>query len=397
MKPARRLIALDLVRAAAVALVLGRHLPPLHKSLPLILQPLALRWINCGWMGVDLFFVLSGFLVSGLLFQEYLRFKRIRVGRFLIRRAFKIYPLFYVFVAVVIYIQHSNYNDNLITPRQILAEVFFVQNYFPGLLEHTWSLAVEEHFYLLLPIALLAMIAWDGRGGRNPFRRLPKASIWIAAILLLLRIATHYRGPYTDPQNLEPTHLRLDSLLCGVILSYYYHFYTEQTLAFARKYRWPLIAIASLLLVPVYDHVPWDFFVHTFGFMYAYVGFAILLLVSLTFTIPTKGKASIPFRIVAFCGAYSYGIYLWHMPVKLWGDMYLQRWFGWGPSPRRELLVYLIGSFVVGILFSAIIEYPMLRVRDRFFPSQSKPVEPSMPPEPTPADAPTSLPAQPVY
>ena len=396
MKPARRLIALDLIRAAAVVLVLGRHLPPLQEPLPELLQPLALRWINSGWMGVDLFFVLSGFLVSGLLFQEYLRFKRIRVGRFLIRRAFKIYPLFYVFVAVVIYIQYSNYNYDQITRGQILAEVFFVQNYFPGLLDHTWSLGVEEHFYLLLPMALLAMIAWDGRSGRNPFRRLPIASIWVAAILTALRITTHYLGPYSDLHNLAPTHLRLDSLLCGVLLSYYYHFHTEQTLAFARKYRWPLIAVGFLLLVPVYTHVQWDYFVHTFGFMYAYVGFAILLLVSLTFAIPTKGPASVPFRIVAFCGAYSYGIYLWHMPVKLWGDMYLQRWFGWDTSLRRELLVYLIGSFAVGIFFSAIIEYPMLRLRDRWFPSQSKPVEPSMPPEPTPADVPTPLPAVPV-
>jgi peptidoglycan/LPS O-acetylase OafA/YrhL len=76
--------------------------------------------------------------------------------------------------------------------------------------------------------------------------------------------------------------------------------------------------------------------------------------------------------------------------------MYLQRWFGWDTSLRRELLVYLIGSFAVGIFFSAIIEYPMLRLRDRWFPSQSKPVEPSMPPEPTPADVPTPLPAVPV-
>ena len=327
MKGTRRMIVLDLVRAFAVALVLGRHVHPLELVLPDWLRPLAQRWVNCGWLGVDLFFVLSGFLVSGLLFQEYQRYGKIRVGRFLIRRAFKIYPSFYVFVAIVIFIQYSNYNYPLASTKRILAEVFFVQNYFPGLLDHTWSLGVEEHFYLMLPLALLAIIALDGRSD-NPFRVLPRVCFWVAGILLGLRIGTHYVGVYADHHNLTPTHLRIDSLLCGVLLSYYYHFHTETTLAFARRYRWQIIAVGAFLLVPVYDHVPWDFFVHTFGFIFAYVGFSLLLLASLTFAVPTVGMKSIPFRIVAFCGTYSYGIYLWHMPVKLWGTMYLNRWFG---------------------------------------------------------------------
>jgi peptidoglycan/LPS O-acetylase OafA/YrhL len=274
--------------------------------------------------------------------------------------------------------------------------VFFVQNYFPGLLDHTWSLAVEEHFYLLLPVALLGLIAWDGRSG-NPFRRLPVGCLWVGGILLFLRILTNYLGKYGDQHNLEPTHLRLDSLLCGVLLSYYYHFRTEETLAFARKFRWPLIAVGSALLVPVYDLPPWDFFIHTLGFTYAYVAFSIFLLVALTFAIPASGLVSVPFRVIAFFGTYSYGIYLWHMPVKIWGSNYLHRWFGWEFSPRGELLVYLVGSLVVGIIFSAIIEFPMLRLRDRWFPSQSKAVEPSMPPDSTLADhAKETAPALPV-
>lgn len=376
MRVSRRMVALDLLRAFAVLLVLGHHLRPLDLALPRFLQPIAQSWINGGWLGVDLFFVLSGFLVSGLLFQEYQRHGKIRIGRFLIRRGFKIYPPFYVFIAIVIYIQYSNYNYNLITRKQILAEVFFVQNYFPGLLDHTWSLAVEEHFYLMLPAALLIFIVLNPGSG-NPFRRLPTACFWVAGILLTARIAADYRAGYRDRLNLFATHLRLDSLLCGVLLSYYYHFYSEPTLAFARRFRWPIIGVAAVLLMPVYDHVQWDFFVHTFGFMYAYVGFALLLLVSLTFAIPTTGLASLPFRVVAFCGTYSYGIYLWHMPVKLWGAMYLRRWFGWNISAAEELLIYVVGSFVVGIFFSMVIEIPSLALRDWWFPSKSGPVEPS--------------------
>jgi peptidoglycan/LPS O-acetylase OafA/YrhL len=371
------MIVLDLVRALAIALVLGRHLTPLHQALPPFWQPLAQRWINFGWVGVDLFFVLSGFLVSGLLFQEYQRHGRIRVGRFLIRRAFKIYPAFYAFIAIVVYIQWSNYNYDRATTRQILAEAFFVQNYFPGLLSHTWSLAVEEHFYLLLPIGMLALIAF-ARHREDPFRRLPILCVAVGLLLLSLRIITHYHGPYTDPLNLEPTHLRLDSLLSGVLLSYYYHFHTARTLTYARQHRWSLIALGILLLRYVYLYPTWDPFVYTFGFAFAYVGFALMLLASLTFTIPSHGIASIPFRAVAFCGMYSYGIYLWHMAVKNWGSMYLHRWLNWNFSPLGELMVYLLGSLVVGIIFSMIIEVPFLALRDWLFPSTSRAVEPSI-------------------
>lgn len=367
---------LDVVRAAAVILVLGRHLGALNLAVPQCLRPLTLRWIHVGWTGVDLFFVLSGFLVSGLLFQEFQRHGKIRVGRFLVRRAFKIYPSFYVFVAAVVYVQWSNGARAWATPRQILAECFFVQNYFPGLLGHTWSLAIEEHFYLLLPILLLTMMAM-ARKDENPFRRLPVVFILVSSLLLGLRIWRHFSGPYDMRGSLMVSHLRLDSLLCGVLLSYYYHFYTARTLAFARRFRWLLLATAAALLTPVCFVDPPRPYMHTVGFAANYVAFALILLAALTFSFPTRGVASLPFRALAFCGAYSYGIYLWHLPVQYWGAMYLTRWFGWSISPRENLLVYLGGTFVVGIIFSMAIEIPFLALRDWWFPSKSRAVEPS--------------------
>jgi peptidoglycan/LPS O-acetylase OafA/YrhL len=367
------MIVLDLVRALAIALVLGRHLPPLDRALPQFLQPVARGWINFGWVGVDLFFVLSGFLVSGLLFQEYQRDRKIRVGRFLIRRGFKIYPSFYLFIAVVLWIQWSNGNYQQASISRILPELLFFQNYSRGLMDHTWSLAVEEHFYLLLPIGLLGLIAWS-RIGKNPFRRLPMFCAAVALLCLGLRIITWYLG---GTNFLEPTHLRVDSLLCGVLLSYYYHLHPAQTLDFARRYRWPLVAAGILLLLPIYLHRPSYPLVRTLGFSFTYVAFALLLLASLPLQFPSRGVASIPFRVIAFCGTYSYGIYLWHMAVKDWGTMYLNRWFGWNFTNQQELLVYLVGSILVGIALSMIIEVPFLTLRDKWFPSRSGAVEPS--------------------
>jgi len=370
MRGSRRLIALDMLRTLAVVLVVGHHLQPLDRAFPGWLQPLVQRWIAVGWIGVDLFFVLSGFLISGLLFQEYQRHGKIRMGRFLIRRAFKIYPSFYVFIAIVIYIQHSNYNYELITRKQILAEAFFVQNYFPGLLFHTWSLGVEEQFYLLLPLVLLGFLAL--RGGDAAFGRLPLFCILGAMLLIAIR-AWLVRHKSMAVQG----DLRFDSLLCGVLLSYFYHFRSKPTLAFARKFRWRVMLAGLVLLVPVCLVPKGGVYMDSIGLASTYSGFALMLLASLAFTVPALGIVSIPFRFVAFCGTYSYGIYLWHVPVKIWGTMYLTHWFGWRFSAPQELLLYLFGSFVVGIIFSMIVERPFLMLRDWWFPSKSGPVEPS--------------------
>lgn len=370
MKASRRMVALDLLRTLAVVLVVGHHLQPLDSVFPDWLHPLAQRWIEIGWIGVDLFFVLSGFLISGLLFQEYQRDGKIRVGRFLIRRAFKIYPSFYVFIAIVVYIQFSNYNYQLASTKQILAEALFVQNYFPGLLFHTWSLGVEEQFYLLLPLTLLGFLALGRRDA--PFRTLP--IFWALGALLLIALRTWL---FFQKTMVNQGDLRFDSLLCGVALSYFYHFHSARTLGCARKWRWHFMLAGCLLLVPVCMFPNGNLYMDSVGLASTYIGFAMILLASLAFAIPSHGVGSIPFRVAAFCGAYSYGIYLWHMPVKLWGTMYLTRWFGWRFSASSELLVYLLGSFAVGIFFSIMVERPFLLLRDRWFPSKTGPVEPS--------------------
>lgn len=85
-----RLREIDFLRGIAIVLVLFRHTFLFRYT------------ITMGWIGVDLFFVLSGFLVSGLLFKEYIKYGYLRPGRFLIRRGFKIYPVYYLFYLVYI-------------------------------------------------------------------------------------------------------------------------------------------------------------------------------------------------------------------------------------------------------------------------------------------------------
>ncbi len=134
---------LDILRCVAVLLVLGHH--GFMEGL----------WREVGWTGVDLFFVLSGFLISGLLFNEYKKTGGINLRRFFIRRGFKIYPAFWAMLlgsVLIAFAYHKHFYG-----AYWLHEVLFIQNYLPGIWRHTWSLAVEEHFYIVLPLLLLAM------------------------------------------------------------------------------------------------------------------------------------------------------------------------------------------------------------------------------------------------
>ncbi|MEK6578407.1 MAG: acyltransferase family protein, partial [Bdellovibrionota bacterium] len=92
--PNPRLIELDVLRTAAVLLVLIRHIQILYPGDHTLVGRILEAFQRAGWIGVDLFFVLSGFLVSGLLFKEFQRFGEIKIISFLIRRALKIYPAF---------------------------------------------------------------------------------------------------------------------------------------------------------------------------------------------------------------------------------------------------------------------------------------------------------------
>src|SRR5882762_10148526 len=134
-----RLKRLDVLRAFAILLVLGSH------------KETASIWMKTGWVGVDLFFVLSGFLVSGLLFSEYQKVGKLRIKRFLIRRGLKIYPPFYTLLLATVCLV-AVLGNNSIPGKVLLSEGLFVQNYGPAFWGHTWSLAVEEHFYLLLAL-----------------------------------------------------------------------------------------------------------------------------------------------------------------------------------------------------------------------------------------------------
>ena len=361
-----RLVGLDVLRFAAVTLVLGRHMSPPPGTWPSGWQAILVTWQRGGWVGVDLFFVLSGFLVSGLLFKEYKSRGRLSIVRFYVRRGWKIYPPFYVLIAVTVFLRL--YFVRQVAGHSLLSELLFVQSYVPGLWNHTWSLAVEEHFYLLLPIVLLLVLRFN-RGSPTPLKPVLTIAAFLAVIALLLRLLySYYQPSYSHFTHAFPSHLRLDSLFFGVAISYAYHFHTSRFVLSLTPWRRWLIVGGPLLISPAFvfelESTP---FIYTAGFTLFYVGSGMLLVGVLLSELP-RNRLLV---VLATLGAYSYSIYLWHMPVNTWGVRLAERVYGRSLGFLVEVLVYVIGSFVVGVIAAKIIEVPTLRLRDRWFPSRA--------------------------
>ncbi len=354
-----RLWQLDVLRCLAVLLVMFRHLdaPPVqYASLYSIRTMLA----TGGWIGVDLFFVLSGFLVSGLIFNEYKSRGRFAAGRFLIRRGLKIYPAFWVLIACTLGMK-SLTNTNL-SASGIVHELLFIQNYLPGLWNHTWSLAVEEHFYLVLTAVCFFIFSVSRSSSR--IKSLPVLCVLVMLGCLLLRLSTN--GAFSHYNNTFPTHLRVDSLMFGVLISYGFHF-TQWLNAFNRpNVRRCALVIGVAMIVPFFYYklgrTDW---IHTYGFSVLYVAFGLILL-SAKFS-PAKPNAI--GRLMAKIGVYSYSIYLWHLAADDWGpqifSLIVQRppvWWEYGVG-------YFAGSVILGIIMAKLIEQPVLALRDRLWPS----------------------------
>jgi peptidoglycan/LPS O-acetylase OafA/YrhL len=355
MKTRERLFELDVLRGIAILLVMGVHVP----AYPI--------WSTIGGWGVDLFFVLSGFLISNLLFTEYQDTGDIQLLRFFFRRALKLYPSFYLLLGLTMvycFFWHVPFRK-----QDLLGELVLTQNYIGKIWGHTWSLAVEEHFYLLLPLVLTLMMRRRTKN-EDPFQALPYLFLGVAVSCLLLRVGNAWRHPvFSYHVHYEPSHLRIDSLFFGVFLSYLHNFRRPflQKLV-SGPWRLPLsiagiLALSPALLLPATDPI-----IYTVGFTLVYFSFGTMLLLSIYKEKErTRAKPGIAVQSIARMGAYSYTLYLWHVPMaQVFGSIASRL-----PAVNEYVLhaVYFATSMAVGILASKLVERPILKLRDFVWPA----------------------------
>jgi peptidoglycan/LPS O-acetylase OafA/YrhL len=288
---------------------------------------------------------------------------RIRLRRFFVRRGLKIYPPFIAFILVTVAVRFVLRRE--FDWRAILSELFFVQNYLGGLWGHTWSLGVEEHFYLLLPPVLILLL----RGKTSTLSaRLPLVFLAIASACLWFRFQNDPSTPFAFQRQGTPTHLRIDSLLFGVLLSSFYFYDPEPIRAFSRRCRWPLILAGSALLSLPFkyplEQTPWMW---REGYSLLYIGAGMLLIGVTALRLPSTRFV----RALAYIGAHSYSIYLWHSAAETWVPQFAERILKGHWNWYFYCGIYLGLSLPLGIAMSKLIEFPVLKLRDRFFPSRS--------------------------
>jgi len=206
---------LDLLRALAIVVVVIYHAALFGFKLPG-------RVDRFGWIGVDLFFVLSGYLIGGQLLAPLARHRRINLGRFFARRALRIMPAYFVVLAIYFLLPSWREYPEMSQPLwKFLLSVQNIALYGGTAFSHAWSLAVEDQFYLALPFLLLFL-----------FRR-PRAAIIIPCLIVIggigLRAFLAAQNPSVDGGGVSfrgfqawiyyPTWTRLDPLVFGVVLA----------------------------------------------------------------------------------------------------------------------------------------------------------------------------------
>ncbi len=342
--PLSREIELDFVRGIAILLVLD-----LHSNHRLLTKPLALiGYAHIGWVGVNIFFVLSGFLVGGLLMKEWKVRKGIDSKRFLLRRALKIWPQYYVFLFISIVFGSLRLSD-------AWGNIFNVQNYYMGVM-HTWSLAVEEHVYLML-LVFFAIAARRRIALRTLFFTL--CGVCVFETVLRFILATHgYQVYYV-------THTRVDGIVYGVLLAMIYHFAPER-FERLRSYRalWVVCLFVGFACMKEPAGYAWPQALRLDGANL--LSIAVLMLL---YNPPAHGRQrNFLYRAVARIGLYSYGIYIWHVnairPIDRFAVLHP------GVPGWLQGVAFYISAIVIGVIATKLVEFPMLRVRDHFFPKR---------------------------
>ena len=349
-----RIHSLDFLRGLAVLLVLFRHLPNQQTS------GVVGFFQTIGWTGVDLFFVLSGFLISGLLFNDFDRYGKVDLKRFWLRRGFKIWPSYFLtyglaMLATVIWTG----NWSLLISR--IPNYIFVQNYMDPAIRwtHSWSIAIEEHFYFLLPLVLILL-------ARKKFRELPKVALALCVAVLAQRVLLALFTDLKWPNFYYPSHLRIDSLCFGVLLCYLYRYQRE---VFVRIGKWwpAFLAAAPLIVLAYVFPLERSAVSYTIGFTIFYLMFGGLVVAARMH--PNFGSSG-PQRLLAWMGIYSYTIYLAHSVIyELPGISTLRLMTISRLGSMGDQLLFLGLSVGLGVLLSHAIERPFLQLRAKWFPA----------------------------
>ena len=306
-------------------------------------------WSQFAILGVLIFFVLSGFLITGLLCSEERRFGRISLRDFYLRRALRILPAFSVFIGTVIVLVHFG----LVTDsrRTIIAALLFIKN-FIGLglsaVGHLWSLAMEEQFYLVWPILFRLM--------RRRFLLAPTLGLILG--IVVYRGVAIWAAPYDWGQGIFEVRpdFRMDSILVGCALALILDRRpgTRPFSAMTRLGTHPFWVVPLLLY--------WTLYCDVESVRSIYLTIQTALVCCLIFHLVAFPSSALGHmlkqRWICFVGLISYSLYLWQQPFLVVSTP------SWGFVRQVPFCFFMVAA--AGMLSYFFIERPFLRLKRRF-------------------------------
>lgn len=367
--PSHRANGLDTLRAIAIALVFMYHYMVFVSREP------TFGWASeVGWVGVDLFFVLSGYLIGNQLFAGIARGQSLSLKFFYARRALRTWPAFWVVLAAYFLFPAAMGGKE---PPPLWQFLSFTQNIQlrPGTaFSHAWSLCIEEQFYFVLPLVVLLALRIGTRRGQ--------AWLLLALLVVVAVVAraslwsVHGREDFGAIKGYYPnvyyaTLCRFDEFVPGLAVALLKNFHPQLwqrvTARGRASFALGMASVALMLWAMVrgyyIDGYGYGFAMTAFGYSAVAAAFALLVISALS-------PAS-PLQRIRIPGAYhlalwSYSIYLSHKPLAHILNQYGQQ-HGWSSS--ATLAAITTASVVLGAVLYRLVEAPFMTVRDRLFPS----------------------------
>jgi peptidoglycan/LPS O-acetylase OafA/YrhL len=336
--------AVDGLRGVAVLIVVIAHsLSTLGAGLPAPLQ-----LFSQGSRGVTFFFVISGFLITTILLRERERTGRISLRAFYARRALRILPAFYLFLLVMAVLVRLD-TGIVVSPGQFLASGLFIYNYtaFPGSwwLGHTWSLSVEEQFYLLWPLALILL--------KPRFATI--VAVAVLAALPLVRLGQYAFLPDTRVSIDVMFHTRADAMIAGCLLAL---IATQprwlRALPLVQRW-WPAYIVFLAVVGPVATQLAGAAYTFTVGNFLEQLCMAGIIATVTTAPLGTLARL-LSWRPLVWLGLISFSVYLWQ-------QLFLARDL---PEPLNQLWVALPLTLIAAALSYYMIETPFLRFKKKY-------------------------------
>ncbi|WP_426113610.1 acyltransferase family protein [Massilia sp. PWRC2] len=369
-----RLHGLDTLRALAVTLVV------LHHYVLFVSERATFGWLGeIGWVGVDLFFALSGYLIGNQIFAALAGPGHFSLTRFYGRRLLRTLPNFYVVLALY-YLWPWFADGAPLLP--LWRFISFTQNILlvPGsAFSHAWSLCIEEQFYVVLPVLALALAAqrrslalgWAALAAAVLVGLVARGCLWRLHVNVDANVGVGGAGA-VQAQAAYFTYIyyasvcRLDELLAGVALALLKNFHPLLWQRLTRHGELALALGAAVLALAACWFLAdrYDFAVTVFGYPLLALGFGLLLLAAL------DPSARLAARRVPGCqrlALWSYAIYLVHRQISVLAARPLAA-AGFGAESPLAIVMLMGLSLLGGALLYTLVEAPCMALRARYLP-----------------------------